>query len=225
MLYYIYCAISSLFRSSSASLTIWSSKRMGMIPISQTGLYHQSLIWPIFEISLFRLAIKSEWLNTTCNHALYALTDVFSQVLHLFVDLFWWDNLFLLVLNIVWTHLSCEHIPDRKSSLQYFAVVSPLLLHDLFAQLQWCIQQDNEQLARCKSLESHSSRSWLIRQTFMCWVLMFQVRNILSGKPGPVQRVQVQRRVLGLALPMSAWRLQLDNSIAIADVEAFDRRI
>jgi len=56
-----------------------------------------------------RLAIKSEWLNTTCNHALYALTDVFSQ---------------------------------------YFAVVSPLLLNDLFAQLQWCIQQDNEQLAR-----------------------------------------------------------------------------
>ena len=58
---------------------------------------------------LIRLAIKSEWLNTTCNHALYALTDVFSQ---------------------------------------YFAVVSPLLLNDLFAQLQWCIQQDNEQLAR-----------------------------------------------------------------------------
>ena len=56
-----------------------------------------------------RLAVKSEWLNTTCNHALYALTDVFSQ---------------------------------------YFAVVSPLLLNDLFAQLQWCVQQDNEQLAR-----------------------------------------------------------------------------
>ena len=25
-----------------------------------------------------RLAIKSEWLNTACNHAVYALTDVFS---------------------------------------------------------------------------------------------------------------------------------------------------
>ena len=62
-------------------------------------------------------------------------------------------------------------------------------------------------------------------QTFMCRVLMFQVWNILSGKPGPVQRVQVQRRVLGLTLPMFARRLQLDNSIAIADVEAFDRRI
>eukprot|EP00088_Acartia_fossae_P042319 TRINITY_DN4441_c0_g1_i14.p1 TRINITY_DN4441_c0_g1~~TRINITY_DN4441_c0_g1_i14.p1 ORF type:complete len:745 (+),score=106.26 TRINITY_DN4441_c0_g1_i14:152-2236(+) len=56
-----------------------------------------------------RVAAKTEWLNTTCNHALYALTDVFSQ---------------------------------------YFAVVSPLLLNDLFAQLQWCVQQDNEQLAR-----------------------------------------------------------------------------
>ena len=59
----------------------------------------------------------------------------------------------------------------------------------------------------------------------MYWVLMFQVWNILSRKPGPVQRVQVQRRVLGLALPMFTRRLQLDNSIAAADVEAFDRRI
>lgn len=76
---------------------------MGMIPISRTGLYHQFLTWPIFENSLFRLAIKSEWLNTTCNHALYALTDVFSQVVHLSLDLFSWDNLFQLVLNRVWT--------------------------------------------------------------------------------------------------------------------------
>ena len=26
--------------------------------------------------------VQSEWLNTTCNHALYALTDVFSQEKH-----------------------------------------------------------------------------------------------------------------------------------------------
>ena len=32
-----------MFRSSSASLTIWSSKRMGMIPISQTGRNHRFL--------------------------------------------------------------------------------------------------------------------------------------------------------------------------------------
>ena len=47
---------------------------------------HWSLL--IFKNPLFRLAIKSEWLNTTCNHALYALTDVFSQVLHLFINVF-----------------------------------------------------------------------------------------------------------------------------------------
>ena len=54
---------------------------------------------------------------------------------------------------------------------------------------------------------------------------MIQVWNILSGEPGPVQRFQVQRRVLGLALPMFTRRLQLDNSITIADVEAFDWRL
>ena len=54
---------------------------------------------------------------------------------------------------------------------------------------------------------------------------MIRVWNILSGEPGPVQWVQVQRRVLGLALPMFARRLQLDNSIAAANVEAFDRRL
>ena len=42
-----------------------------------------------FQLTSFdRLAIKSEWLNTTCNHALYALTDVFSQVLKVTVALF-----------------------------------------------------------------------------------------------------------------------------------------
>ena len=124
---------------------------MGMIPISRTGLNHRFLTWPIFENSLLRLAIKSEWLNTTCNHALYALTDVFSQVVHLSLDLFSWDNLFQLVLYRVWTQFFWKKSLIAIFALQYFAVVSPLLLHDLFAQLQWCIQQDNEQLARYKS--------------------------------------------------------------------------
>ena len=39
--------------------------------------------WTFHLTFLTRLAIKSEWLNTTCNHALYALTDVFSQVVQL----------------------------------------------------------------------------------------------------------------------------------------------
>ncbi|XP_069166610.1 brefeldin A-inhibited guanine nucleotide-exchange protein 1 isoform X3 [Procambarus clarkii] len=52
---------------------------------------------------------KNEWMTTTCNHALYAIVDVFTQ---------------------------------------YFEVLSPMLLEDLYSQLHWCVQQDNEQLAR-----------------------------------------------------------------------------
>ncbi|XP_049777392.1 brefeldin A-inhibited guanine nucleotide-exchange protein 1 [Schistocerca cancellata] len=52
---------------------------------------------------------KAEWMTTTCNHALYAIVDVFTQ---------------------------------------YFDVLGPLLLEDLYTQLHWCVQQDNEQLAR-----------------------------------------------------------------------------
>ena len=107
------------------------------------------------------MAIKSEWLNTTCNHALYALTDVFSQVVHLSICL----SVFMRQLVPTCALQSLNSVLLKNSliaifALQYFAVVSPLLLHDLFAQLQWCIQQDNEQLARFKSSESHSARSW-----------------------------------------------------------------
>lgn len=52
---------------------------------------------------------KAEWMTTTCNHALYAIVDVFTQ---------------------------------------YFDVLGELLLPDLYAQLRWCVQQNNEQLAR-----------------------------------------------------------------------------
>ena len=52
---------------------------------------------------------KSEWMTTTCNHALYAIVDVFTQ---------------------------------------YYDALHPLLLDDLYKQLQWCVNQDNEQLAR-----------------------------------------------------------------------------
>lgn len=52
---------------------------------------------------------KAEWMTTTCNHALYAIVDVFTQ---------------------------------------FFDMLGPLLLQDLYSQLQWCVQQNNEQLAR-----------------------------------------------------------------------------
>uniref|UniRef100_A0A6Q2XA87 SEC7 domain-containing protein n=1 Tax=Esox lucius TaxID=8010 RepID=A0A6Q2XA87_ESOLU len=52
---------------------------------------------------------KAEWMTTTCNHALYAICDVFTQ---------------------------------------YFESLSDILLDDILSQLYWCVQQDNEQLAR-----------------------------------------------------------------------------
>lgn len=48
-------------------------------------------------------------MTTTCNHALYAIVDVFSQ---------------------------------------FYDILGPLLLGQLYSQLLWCVQQDNEQLAR-----------------------------------------------------------------------------
>uniref|UniRef100_A0A8C8D4I4 SEC7 domain-containing protein n=1 Tax=Oncorhynchus tshawytscha TaxID=74940 RepID=A0A8C8D4I4_ONCTS len=52
---------------------------------------------------------KHEWMTTTCNHALYAICDVFTQ---------------------------------------FYEPLSEVLLADIFTQLQWCVRQDNEQLAR-----------------------------------------------------------------------------
>ncbi|XP_021363171.1 brefeldin A-inhibited guanine nucleotide-exchange protein 1-like isoform X5 [Mizuhopecten yessoensis] len=53
--------------------------------------------------------MKAEWMTTTCNHALYAIVDVFTQ---------------------------------------YYDVLHDVLLLELYHQLQWCVRQDNEQLAR-----------------------------------------------------------------------------
>lgn len=44
-------------------------------------------------------------MTTTCNHALYAIVDVFTQ---------------------------------------YFDVLSPILLQDLYTQLHWCVQQGGQ---------------------------------------------------------------------------------
>uniref|UniRef100_A0A8D0HQT5 ARF guanine nucleotide exchange factor 2 n=1 Tax=Sphenodon punctatus TaxID=8508 RepID=A0A8D0HQT5_SPHPU len=52
---------------------------------------------------------KSEWMTTTCNHALYAICDVLTQ---------------------------------------FYEALNEILLPDIFAQLHWCVKQDNEQLAR-----------------------------------------------------------------------------
>ncbi|RUS76389.1 hypothetical protein EGW08_015840 [Elysia chlorotica] len=69
------------------------------------------IIFRIFDVMKLpeQQSEKAEWMTTTCNHALYAIVDVFSQ---------------------------------------YYMQLAPLLLTDLYHMLQWCVAQDNEQLAR-----------------------------------------------------------------------------
>ncbi|BFY99374.1 hypothetical protein BsWGS_02414 [Bradybaena similaris] len=69
------------------------------------------IVFRIFDVMKLpeQQSEKAEWMTTTCNHALYAIVDVFSQ---------------------------------------YYEQLSPLLLTDLYQMLQWCVAQENEQLAR-----------------------------------------------------------------------------
>ncbi|XP_055713597.1 brefeldin A-inhibited guanine nucleotide-exchange protein 1 [Phlebotomus papatasi] len=100
---------------------------------------------------------KAEWMTTTCNHALYAIVDVFTQ---------------------------------------YFDILGPLLLHDLYTQLHWCVQQNNEQLARSGTncLENlvisnglkFTSETW--DSTCQCMLDIFNntlPSELLTWKPDP----------------------------------------
>uniref|UniRef100_A0A182P8A8 SEC7 domain-containing protein n=1 Tax=Anopheles epiroticus TaxID=199890 RepID=A0A182P8A8_9DIPT len=101
---------------------------------------------------------KAEWMTTTCNHALYAIIDVFTQ---------------------------------------YFDVLGPMLLADLYCQLHWCVQQNNEQLARSGTncLENlvisnglkFSEDTW--SKTCQCMLDIFNStlpNELLTWKPDPL---------------------------------------
>lgn len=100
---------------------------------------------------------KAEWMTTTCNHALYAIVDVFTQ---------------------------------------YFDILGPLLLEELYIQLHWCVQQNNEQLARSGTncLENlvisngmkFSEKTW--DKTCQCMLDIFNCTipsTLLTWKPDP----------------------------------------
>lgn len=102
-----------------------------------------------------QMAEKMEWMMTTCNHALFAIVDVFSQ---------------------------------------YFPVLSSILMDDLLKQLLWCVQQDNEQLARSgtnclehmviSNGENFNSENW--DQVCKCMLEIFRntiPHSLLTWKP------------------------------------------
>lgn len=95
-----------------------------------------------------------------------ALTVLF-EIIKTYGDDFkahWWRDLFKVLFRIFdnmklpekhaekaeWMTTTCNHalysIVDVFT--QYFDMLGPLLLVDLYSQLHWCVQQDNEQLAK-----------------------------------------------------------------------------
>ncbi|XP_039591026.1 brefeldin A-inhibited guanine nucleotide-exchange protein 2-like [Polypterus senegalus] len=86
---------------------------------------------------------RTEWMMTTCNHALYAICDVFTQ---------------------------------------FYEPLNEFLLADIFAQIQWCVKQDNEQLARSginclESLVIHNGKKFcplVWDQTCSCMLEIFK---------------------------------------------------
>lgn len=105
---------------------------------------------------------KAEWMTTTCNHALYAIVDVFTQ---------------------------------------YFDILGPLLLEELYTQLHWCVQQNNEQLARSGTncLENlvisngmkFDEKTW--DKTCQCMLDIFNSTipsPLLTWKPDPTTQIQ-----------------------------------
>ncbi|KAF7488125.1 Brefeldin A-inhibited guanine nucleotide-exchange protein 1 [Sarcoptes scabiei] len=68
------------------------------------------IIFRIFDASKFpgSAVDRAEWMQTTCDHAIYSIVDVF---------------------------------------IQFFDVIGSFLLKDVYSQLFWCVQQDNERLA------------------------------------------------------------------------------
>lgn len=67
------------------------------------------VIFRILKVPPSQQVEKNEWMDTTCNHALYSIVDIFTQ---------------------------------------YFDMLGLFLLKDVYSQLFWCVQQNNEQLAR-----------------------------------------------------------------------------
>ncbi|XP_077296772.1 ADP ribosylation factor guanine nucleotide exchange factor Sec71 [Arctopsyche grandis] len=140
---------------------------------------------------------KNEWMTTTCNHALYAIVDVFTQ---------------------------------------YFDTLGSLLLEQLYAQLHWCVQQDNEQLARSGTncLENlvisngtkFDEDTW--DKTCQCMLDIFNStipNTLLTWKPDGNSKVGMQQHAENGDVPsvkqgiLKRSSLQMSGSISVDDAK------
>uniref|UniRef100_A0A671NEJ9 Brefeldin A-inhibited guanine nucleotide-exchange protein 1-like n=1 Tax=Sinocyclocheilus anshuiensis TaxID=1608454 RepID=A0A671NEJ9_9TELE len=125
---------------------------------------------------------KAEWMTTTCNHALYAICDVFTQ---------------------------------------YFESLSDVLLDDILSQLYWCVQQDNEQLARSGTNclenvvilngEKFNAETW----DKTCNLLIWCLQDSISQKSVDIQtRSDDQQSVNSMEKALADNRRQSQFSVA-----------
>ncbi|VDM16431.1 unnamed protein product [Hydatigera taeniaeformis] len=76
-------------------------------------------------------ADRSEWLTTTCNHALYSVIDIFSQFFDQIGD------------SLLGRQIRFPQYQGQRDLMR-----APVIVGDLYKQLKWCCLQDHEQLAR-----------------------------------------------------------------------------
>ncbi|XP_011875106.1 PREDICTED: brefeldin A-inhibited guanine nucleotide-exchange protein 2 [Vollenhovia emeryi] len=138
---------------------------------------------------------KAEWMTTTCNHALYAIVDVFSQ---------------------------------------FYDILGPLLLEQLYFQLLWCVQQDNEQLARSGTncLENlvisngikFDEQTW--EKTCQCVLDIFESTlpsALLTWKPHPQNKESDLDVITGESDGLHVGILKRSNSAQSLNVETLPK--
>ncbi|XP_015926421.1 brefeldin A-inhibited guanine nucleotide-exchange protein 1 isoform X1 [Parasteatoda tepidariorum] len=179
-----------------------------------------------------------------------ALTVMF-EIIKTYGSLFaqhWWNELFKIIFRIFdnmklpekttekaeWMTTTCNHALYSVVDVftQYYDLLNVFMLDSLYVQLQWCVQQDNEQLARSGTncLENlvisngakFSKERW--DQTCQCILEIFNTTKpvlLLSWKPASKEKSEVLIRKDSV---LSQSRVSLDEkSKGISDGDFLDQ--
>ncbi|XP_050545726.1 brefeldin A-inhibited guanine nucleotide-exchange protein 2 isoform X2 [Daktulosphaira vitifoliae] len=127
--------------------------------LEEDGVWVRGWFPLLFELSCIVSRCKLD-IRTRALTVLFELIKTHGTVF----KLNWWKDLFNVLFRIFdnvkhqehsverieWLTITCNHALTSIVDVftQYFDLLCPILLQDLYAQLQWCIQQENDQLAR-----------------------------------------------------------------------------
>ncbi|KAE9540029.1 hypothetical protein AGLY_005281 [Aphis glycines] len=127
--------------------------------LEEDGVWVRGWFPLLFELSCIVSRCKLD-IRTRALTVLFELVKTHGTVF----KLNWWKDLFNVLFRIFdnvkhqehsverieWMTITCNHALTSIVDVftQYFDILCAILLQDLYAQLQWCIQQDNDQLAQ-----------------------------------------------------------------------------